>query len=140
MTHQRKTIRDAIVSMLDDGSIVASGKVFSNRSLKVWKQELPVLNVFTSSETAEPYELCNGQLDRTLIVVIEATASDVDDESIDDVLDALAEEIENKLDADPTLSGSVVDSILTQTEISSSSEGDRPTGSITLTYNARYIF
>lgn len=138
MTHQRKTIRDAIVAALDDGSIVASGKVYSNRALSNWESSLPIINVINESETSEPEVVTNTTLFRNLTISITAYAKNAADESLDDSLDALAELIESKMTDDPTIGDTVLDSNLSETQMGSNAEGGIPLGAIQLIYSAMY--
>lgn len=138
MTHRRKTIRDAVVALLDTGTIVASGKVYSNRTLRVAAADAPYVNVYTQSETSQPLNITGKTLARVLTISIEAVAKDFSDATLDDTLDTLAEGIETALRADEAWAGSVFDSTLIGTEIETSDEGDTPLGRIRLTYSARY--
>lgn len=141
MTHPRKTIRDAVVGLLNTGTIVASGRVYSNRSRPIWEESLPEINVYSRSEESTVDEMGSPPtLLRTLELLIEVTAVDTDDETLDDTLDALAKKIEDALKVDPTWGvGAVGNSTLTGTEFSSSSEGEQPIGSATLIYSVNYV-
>lgn len=141
MAHQRKTIRDAVASVLSAGNtIVAAGKVYSNRGLNVWAEDLPVVNVTTDSETAEVFETCNKKYQRDLTIVIEAVATQVGDATIDDTLDDLADKIERAMKADATWNGTVFDSSLTTTTLSIDADGEKFVGRAQLTYSARYYY
>jgi hypothetical protein len=140
MTHRRKTIRDAVVTLLDTGAIVTSGRVYSNRSLPVGESDLPVLLVYTQSETSGALDLSSKTLSRQLTIVVEAVAKDVNDATLDDTLDALAEAVETALQADSAWNGTVFDSTLIATDIDLERNGDVPLGRIRLTYQARYHF
>lgn len=141
MAHKRKTIRDAVVTLLDTGTIVASGKVYSNRALSVAAGDLPVLNVYTESETSEIFEVSQKTLQRELTLVVEATAAQVSDATLDDTLDDLADEIETALKADQSWAGLVMDSFLSGTELAIE-QGDNALalGRIRLSYTVRYFY
>lgn len=138
MTHARQTIRTAVTALLDDGSIVASGSVHSNRTKKIWAENLPEINIYMNTEISERQNISDKRLIREMEIIVEATQKVTDDDSIDDTLDGLAESIEAKLSADETWSDSVIDAILSATEMAVDGSGEYPTGSIRLTYIARY--
>jgi hypothetical protein len=140
VTHQRKTIRDAVVTLLDTGTIVASGKVFSNRAVNVKDSDLPVLNVYTQQETSSVLEFCSTKLDRSLSLVVEAVAKVTTQESLDDTLDALCEEIEAALSASSSWNGTVFESFLSGTSIEIERDGETYIGRALLTYDVRYHY
>lgn len=139
MTHKRKQIRDAIVSILDTGTIVASGKVTSNRSLPYNDDNFPEIHVANVSEESERYQLKDNSLLRDAEVSIKAFATQSTDETLDDTLDSLAESIETAMKADDSLGGYAQDSFLSSTEFETSSEGSKPAGFVSLNYTVRYI-
>jgi len=136
MAHARKVIRDQVVTALANAAIVGAGKVYSNRALSVPESDLPVLNVFAASEASAPQDLSTKKLTRELDLVVELTAAAATDETIDDVLDGYAETIESTMSA--FWSAADFDAHLSGTEIISEAGGEKPMGSIRLTYTARY--
>lgn len=143
MTHQRTTIRNALVTLLDTGSIVASGKVFSNRPGTIWEESLPEIYIFNQPEDSSRHEFGDQSNDlmRDFQVAVTVIATNADGESLDDTLDGLAESIEDALKADDTWNGTVTDAFLsrTETEINEDSGGKKPMGAARLTYTCRYF-
>ncbi len=140
MTHKRKTIRDAVVTLLDTGTIVASGRVYSNRAISVKPGDFPVINVSTLSETSQPIDFSTKQLQRVLTLQVEAVAKDTAEATIDDTLDTLAEGIESALRADSAWNGTVFDATLVATSQALDTDGEYPLGRVLMTYTARYIY
>lgn len=145
MSHGRKDIRDAVKALLTEAEIVPEGAVFANRAIRIQDLELPVINVTTSDEASETSELCPGRLKRRLTVIVEATAIaelPVGDAPIpvDDVLDELADKIEDALGPDIQWGGSVTDQHLVRTEISQRADGKTVIGSLRMSYEALYFY
>lgn len=141
MTHQRKTIRDAVVSILNTATIVASGKVYSNRELSSEVADLPTLNVFTLPEQSSPRDMTTKILKRQLDVTIELQATGTTDALTDDVIDGYADQIESALKADQTWSGTVVQSDLKSSEWTRDDKGGEASiGILRLKYQAVYFY
>lgn len=141
MTHQRKEIRDAIVSILSGASIVAAGRVYSNRTLTLDydQDEIPAINVTTLPETSSVDEFSGASgLMRELTVTIEAVVASRDNETIDDAMDEIAEKIEIAMESDQSLSGNVIDSYLTGTDGDIESDGNVTLAYVRLEYLVRY--
>jgi len=143
VTHKRETIRKAVVSLLTADMIpgtIATGRIYSNRSRPLWEGYLPAINVTSDSEESERSDLTGGtSLERTLDLVVEATALDISDENLDDTLDDLAEEIESALGSDHTWGDEVTSSTLTATEFELDAGGEKPMGTVRLTYTVQYF-
>jgi hypothetical protein len=136
MTHRRQEIRDAVVTML---SGLAGGRVYSNRELAIEADSLPAINVYTVEEDAAPFTASQKTYRRTLTLVIDVLAKNVDDAVLDNTLDDLAESVEAALVADTTASGKAIDTRLTSTTVTRDSSGEVPIGVLKLTYQAVYI-
>jgi len=144
---KRKDIRKRVVELLK-GKTAAKDAVFPNASVPPWHEELPVILVYPRNENASEYAIAPRELKREVQIGIEiiATGPETDEEgqsppegeSLEDILDNLAEEIERILAADETFGGLADDSILTGTDFTFDSEGGAPVGSCRLTYNVTY--
>ena len=139
--HSRQLIRQAVVDLLKDASIVDAQKVYTHRLLSVSEDELPVINVTTKNERSEPFELCDGDLKRSLTLLVSVTNRSLNSESSDDEVDSLALKVEKAMNGDSTLSGRVMDCTLIGTDFDAS-RIDGAAGAVvtmTLTYDITYI-
>ena len=133
MAHQRKTIRDAVITTLTGLSTTGS-RVFNSRVYPNEERKLPCLNVFTLSEA--------GELDsvkstiRSLELVVEGFASA--NSNIENTLDTIATEVEEALGSDTSLSNTCQSHNITNTEITLANEGSLPIGVVRLVFNVIY--
>lgn len=135
--HQRQAIREAVKAQLLNRT-AAGARVFESRTVPFQRLELPAIAVYTLSESVEIEGTAPRELKRTMELAIEAHVSVRPDTTVDDALDALAEEIERAMHADQTLGGTAGDAVLSSTDVGISAEGNRPTGVVGLTYSVTY--
>lgn len=134
MTHKRKRIRDAVVSMLE--AIPGwNGRVFSNRARPTEAAELPTFLVYSLTEDANEIST-GGTLLRDLTIAVELRAAVT--LSLDDTLDGMAEKVEVAMAADRRLGKRAVTSRLTGTTIGLDGEGESRQAVATLTYVVQY--
>jgi hypothetical protein len=135
MAHQRKLIRDAIVAALT-GETAAADRVRSTRLTPWRKGALPAISVYAVDEDVDPAksDAAPRKLHRVVNMTIEGVLAETNEDQLDDALDALAEEIEVAMDADPYLGGVAADSMLLRTELGTATLGERPHGAVQLTY------
>ena len=100
MAHQRKTIRDQVITYLTGLSTTGSN-VFNSRVYPNEQSKLPLLNVYTLSESSELDAI--GNLLRSVDLVVEGFASE--NSSIENTLDTISKEVEEALAVDSTLNG-----------------------------------
>ena len=144
----RKTIRKKVVEILKGNISEIGDNVFPNASVPPWHKELPIILVYTEKEGANKYAQAPKELERELDIRIEiiATGPEVNKElvtpgvnkSLEDILDDIAEKVENLLDVDDSLQDTVSESSLTNTELEYDAVGGSPIGSCRLTYTATY--
>jgi hypothetical protein len=144
MAHRRKSIREAIKKALRDKTL-ASERVFTNSATVAWQGELPVILIYPKSEAAEEYAVAPRELRRELQVTIECIASGPEEplvtegkETVEDLLDTLAEQVECELSRDDTLGCTADDIILVGTEFEFDASGSQSIGSCRLTYQVTY--
>jgi hypothetical protein len=135
--HERKLIRDAVVAALKAANTSAGQRVYPTRARPNTDVELPVINVYTLSEQTEP-ETANSAprfLLRYVDLVVEAYVKAVD--NVDDVIDAIALEIETAMDADDSFGGAVGWSwpSETQTQVEFT---DAQIGTLQMVYHCEY--
>lgn len=133
MAHQRKTIRDNVITTLT-GLTTTGSNVFNTRILPNLETNLPCLNVYTISESSEEVDFLSIQRDLTLAVDGYAKNSS----TIEDALDTIAQEVEDALGTDVTRGNTAYDTFLSSTEMDLSSDGDIQMGVVRLQFTIRY--
>lgn len=136
MGNNRIAIRNAVVDLLL-GNTSADQSVFSSRDNPLWQSEFPAILIRTSEETAvrESTQSKRYYRNLTLLIDVKVTAT----EGSDEALDNLVNEIETLIANGPDFGATVLNSLLTKTEISVNSEAEQDVGVATLTYECKYI-
>lgn len=137
--HYRRVIREALQAQIIAAATIAGANVFTGRArpiLEILRKRESVVSIYTGDESAARSP--DGQIyERSLTVSVELAAGGGDD--LDDVLDAFALQIENAINANPTL-GNVLSSDLalesTVSEITAA--GNQLIGAVRLDYAATY--
>jgi hypothetical protein len=138
MAHARKQIRDAAAGVLTGLSLTGSN-VYTNHVYNLTSSKLPAIIIHTLNDTPQQgnTELGTNNTTRWHIlemdIEIRGIATDIDDS-----LDAVAADVEAAMANNRTLSGNVIDSELTGSELEVSSDSERPTGQLTLSYSVMY--
>lgn len=98
----RAEIRDAVVELLK-GHTSAGLRVGKSRARPVWRQGLPALQVYTSSEEFSISVEAPREYKVETDVAVELFVEETVDGPADDLVDALAREVFLVLSSDPTL-------------------------------------
>lgn len=131
--HARQQIREAIATAIT-GLTTTGANVFQSRVYPLQTSVLPGLIIYTTEEETEEF---NGtKTIRNLAVVIEGYAKATND--VDDTLDTIAEEVETAIFADPKIGGRCKLGMIQGTEITLSSEAEKPLGKIEMTFGFTY--
>jgi hypothetical protein len=135
--HERKAIRDAVVAQLS-GQTAAGARVFASRQSSVKKVELPAICVYTDSEEVDEESADSSPrwLKRKLLLAVEVWAGAAS--GVDDVLDALALEVETAMDSDDSLGGTAFWSWPASTEVGLTEIGNQPVGCCRMLYTVVY--
>ena len=136
MAHVRKQIRDDVLVTLM-GLTTTGSRVYPSRVHPNEAANLPALCVYTLNETSELIAMNGNQLRRALDLVVEGYARAKSD--LDDTLDIIATEVEEALAVDPTRGGVAHKTVISDTDISLSSEGDQPIGVIRMVFQVDYV-
>ncbi len=128
MTHPRATIRNAVADRL---SSIAT--VRRNRAQPLQREDVPCLAIYTRSEAVTEGL---SYRERNLDLVVDAYAKA--GEGLDDALDDLVEAIEAAVDLDPTFGGLAVATVLTNTVVELSGDGETAMGVVRLWYRLTY--
>jgi hypothetical protein len=133
MAHQRKTIRDNVITSVT-GLTTTGSNVFNTRILPNVESNLPCLNVYTVSESSEEIDFLS--IERTLILEIDGYAKH--SSTIEDSLDVIAKEVENALATDVSRGNNAYDTFLQSTDIELTDEGDIQMGVVRLQFAIKY--
>ncbi|MBI4212049.1 MAG: hypothetical protein HY540_05365 [Deltaproteobacteria bacterium] len=133
--HPRKQIRDKVVSLLI-GKTDAANNIFPSRVRPIEEQMLPTVQVYANSESTEIWQEAPREYERKLSLSVQITAKA--DDSLEDVLDAIAIQVEDVLRQDHTLGELCRDVILSGTELTLNQNGDTLIGSCNITYDVLY--
>jgi len=136
MSHARTQIRNAVTALLLNNTS-AGDKVFESRVYPLENPKLPALLVYTKQEVVADQSMSRPrtqirQLQLTVEAYVKATSN------IDETADTLALEVEQIIAADPTLGGLAKDTMLTNTDIQLSADGEKPIAVAVLTYTVNY--
>lgn len=147
-TPERRRIRDAFCARLKapltsgPGAgyrTVAADRVFTSRTLRLFRKDLPAILIYARSEDAVGDTVSDGSTAftvRNLRLAVEGIVEA--EEGIDDRLDELAEQIETAIDGFdiPGLETARID--YAGTEIQVDTDAETPFGGVRLTYTVRY--
>lgn len=111
--HPRTVIRKGVAALLR-GRTSAGQRVFASRVAPFMARELPAIGVYTTEEDIDDGETSPRRYTRTPLVVVQLVVES--DQDAEDVLDALALEVEALLLGDPTWGDLADDSLLTKAE------------------------
>jgi hypothetical protein len=140
MSHVRKQIRDALVTLLT-GLASSGDRVYAGRVTPFAHGELPAVNVAVGNEEITAPSIHQpALLTRQLEITIECVTTLTD--SSDDDLDAMALEVEDAIGLNSTTAslGGILNGTLTPTGIAVERDDDAavPIGRLTLTYSTAY--
>lgn len=140
MPHQRKVIRDYVVSRLLNNT-AAGVNVYANRVQPLisngWMNQLPAIIVYTMDETGDIFNAAPREYERTVQLMVEIQGSAASD--LDDALDAIADDVERILLRDDTLGGTVNDLRYAQTRMALRKEGETHIGACIIQFDAEYM-
>lgn len=140
MAHVRTLVRNAITAALKTLITVPSTSVFESRVYKLDSGDLPAIVVNSEREDIETKGRGSGQpgiqtrdIQNTVII------AEVNTDLIEDALDVISLEVENKIFEDHTLGGVAVSTHLMSMERFTTEQTDRPFGLMKLTFISRVI-
>jgi len=139
MAHQRKNIRDAVITLL---STLANGNVIAGRTYPVDQMTLPAIGVHTAEEEWLPTEsemvtMVGGVVNNDRAIQLTIDCMD-EGWTYLDKLDALALGVEQALGVDLSLGGECGAILYEGTSVERSEQLELPTGRLTLTYRVEY--
>jgi hypothetical protein len=134
MAHKRTSIRNNVTTTLT-GLTTTGLNVFESRIYPNELAKLPLLNVYSNTETSELSSI--GKIERNLEIMVEGFAKAT--ANIDEALDVIAKEVEVALATDLTRGGHAKETFLTNTEYELENIGNQQLGVIKMTFNVHYI-
>ena len=134
MAHKRTSIRNNVTSTLT-GLTTTGSNVFESRIYPNELAKLPLLNIYSNSETSELASI--GKLDRSLEIMVEGFAKATS--NVDEALDTIAKEVEVALANDLTRGGHAKETFLTSTDFELESIANQQIGVVKLNFTVRYI-
>lgn len=139
MTTAYKTIEDAIVALLTAGTDVADWiKGGDQRPMPRTGDNGAIttgVTVKVASSEMQPAEILGGQMlcNTTVLIELRRVGSDADDESAASAIDTLLTAVNGRIAADVTLSGAVMDLVLTTLDFDTD-HGEKPTHTCRMTW------
>ena len=134
MAHKRTSIRNNVTSTLT-GLTTTGSNVFESRIYPNELAKLPLLNIYSNTETSELLTI--GKIERNLEIMVEGFAKAT--ANVDEALDTIAKEVEVALATDLTRGGHAKETFLTNTEYELENIGNQQLGVIKMTFNVHYI-
>ena len=138
--HVRTQTRNAITAALKTLTTVPADSVFESRVYKLDSGDLPAIVVNSEREDIETKGRGSGQpgiqtrdIQNTVII------AEVNTDEIEDALDVISLEVEDKIFEDHTLGGVAVSTHLISMERFTTEQTDRPFGLMKLTFTSRVI-
>ena len=137
MAHVRQQIREAIGTACT-GLSTTGARVYQARVYPLATANLPGLAIYTNSETSEEAEV--GGASRLLMRLLEVKIDGYSRKTsgLDDELDTICTEVEVAIMDDSTVQNLVANLYISETSISFASEGDRPIGCASMSWNCVY--
>ena len=136
MSHVRQQIRERIAANVT-GLTTTGSNVFASRVYNISTSELPALLVYAISESSERDSfLSTNGLERSVDILVEGYATT--SANLDSVLDTISAEVETAVAGDPTCNGLCKDIFLSNTDVDLTPDGQKPVGSIKLTFECTY--
>lgn len=136
MAHVRRQIREATAAALT-GLATTGSRVFQSRVYPLKDADLPCLLINTDDEQVEAENAVQGgELTRVLTLTVRGVAKDT--ATLDDTLDAIAEQVEPVLNG-ASLGGLVKRCTLDRIAVEMDDALEKPVGVITLTYSTLYF-
>ncbi len=135
--HARRQIVLAAVAVLT-GLSTTAGRVHPGRASPSPVVKTPFLLVYARTE--ESREISSDdhgrRMQRELILAVEGVTASADDD--DALSDAIALEVEQAIEGNPTLGGLVKDVVLARTTMAGGAEGESRTGRVRLEFTVEY--
>lgn len=145
---EKNRIKKKVIQILKSKKIGDVGdRIFPRRSSPQESEDLPVINVYPSSESIERHNESPKEYRRVLQLELEIESTHDTDDLLSDELDCLAQEVEDAIEGTRDLysmkdkndnEGLINDYELLNIQYDTEGGGMSPLGSVRLTYNFEY--
>lgn len=132
---KRTDIRNAIATAIR-GQTIVDQNVLTSRYSALMSETFPIILVYTPEEDPELLVPAPAKYNRTLRVAISAIVKA--NESVDDSLDSLADEIEAAIIRDATFGGLAMGTVMKKIESEIEYVGEMQFGAIHLNFEVQY--
>lgn len=143
MSHQRTLIRQKMIELLlrqkpnGEYPTAAETRVMSTRVTPFWESELPAINVYNGTDRVDLFDQAPRRTKHDFSLIVECVA-DAQSDGLDDMLDAMAREVEIVISINDTLDGTCADIVLNNTETTIRENGDRFIGAARMEFRVEY--
>lgn len=127
----REALRDMLINQTDAGA-----NVYPNRVSAFWKAELPSISIFFREEEGTPRNLSGKDYIRKGQIAVEIHCQVA--EGLDDSMDKIADQVEQKIFGDLSLLGKVLGTIYQNSSFEFSGEGRDVIGVTSMTFEITY--
>jgi len=133
----KRALKEAVKALLTEKT-PAGARVFLSRGIPTQTEEMPLVLIYTPSESAEVFDVSQKRYKRVLDLRIECITQGVDDDDLDRRLETLGELVEELMERDETLGGiaSTVEFLGAEYQVEHVS--DSPTGLLALRYGIEF--
>jgi len=144
MSQERKIVRNRIIDILK-GKTEAGENVVSWPTSPEWEEDLPAIHVVSRSEILEKFNDSPLEFKRNLNISVECIAASRSDSSLADLLDDMAEKVEEAVMEDDSLGlvdgdRCLVERVLPDSiEFEFEGDGEQGIGAVRLQFNVVYV-
>lgn len=139
--HVRNQIRDRIISEVT-GLTTTSTRVFETHTYDLVGQSLPGLLVYSKEDVVDDEKgedtMGTRRFLRNLLLIVEAWEDQGAVGNVQDTLDTICKEVEDKIQTDPQINAKAKDARLVKTEWSYDDTTTPKVGKAIMTWNIRY--
>lgn len=132
----REFVRDQLIEL----GTLAKDRVAIGKVAPTWIEDLPAILIFPISEAVRRFDEAPKRYQREFSLSIECLAKGDDGDQLDEILEVMAETVENFIELDETLGGLVDRVELRSSEYEYEEQAQSPTGSLILNYAVRYYW
>jgi len=134
VVNSRNAIRQKVIQLLR--AAVPDIKIDAHRFIPLEADEYPHVGVYALEESAEIYNVAPRKYERTLSLAVQVTV--VAGDNAETEVDEIAAEIEDVMNRDDTLDGSVANCVYTGASLAHGENGENSVVVARLTYDLNY--
>lgn len=141
MAHPGKLVEQGLEVVLVAAGTAAGARVHRDRVDPFKKGELPAIALYSPDEEVDEDRSTSTELERAADLELQLFVGGADAEVVSDAMWDIQEQVENAMNANPSISGAAVDSVLRKVsrEIVEANGASSPlVGIVTMTYSVTY--